>query len=142
MVDKDAPFELFLYGLIVTVFTILGHKLDVEIASAVLGGAAAAGLLLCVLAVLWMRGYRVQRWAFIVLLLLSVLLLIQALLSWLVLMRDPSAKVTPIIVTMLLIFALGQLATVFRSGGKMQSSSEGETRTTDTDARTQDRSTG
>jgi hypothetical protein len=113
--DKDLAIELFLYGIILTAFSFLGHQLQLGIPSAVLWSAAAGGILVSVLAVFVGRGFRVHVWCLATLSLLAVLLIVHAAKSWLGFSRIPSARITAPVISMLSIFALGEIATLLKN---------------------------
>ena len=113
-VKKDVAIDLFVYGLVLVGFSLVGYWRAALVPPALLAAGVVVGVFIATLAVLAARGYGVRQMCVATLVVVLLTLLAQAALSWYRLSRDSPAKGTPMILTMLSIFALGQLAALRR----------------------------
>jgi uncharacterized membrane protein (UPF0136 family) len=114
-VNKDVAIELFLYGLILAVFGLIGYSQKANLPLALLAAGVIGGISVAVLAVLAIQGHRVRNWSIAIVSIIFLCLLAQAALSWYHVVHDSSNKGTPLILTILSFFALGQLASLVRN---------------------------
>ena len=113
-VDKDVAIDLFVYGLVLVGFSLVGFWHAATLPLALLAAGIIVGTFIATLAVLAIQGFRVRRICLATFVVVLFTLLAQAAVSWYRLSQDSSAKRTPMILTMLAFFALGQLASLRR----------------------------
>jgi uncharacterized membrane protein (UPF0136 family) len=114
MVKKEIAIELFLYGLILTVFALVGYGQKVNLLPGVLAAGVIAGISIAVLAILALQGHHVHKWCIAAVSIILLCLLTQAAFSWYGAAHHPSQRGTPIVLTVLSFFGIGQLASLVR----------------------------
>lgn len=113
-VHADVAVEVFLYGLILVIAGFVGHSQKASVPVALLYAGIIGGIAIAILAALAMRGHRVRTWCIAIVLIIFPCLLTQAAFSWYQVICNASERVTPIVLSMLAVFGLGQLGSLLR----------------------------
>ena len=114
--NTNLSVDLLLYGGLLLGLSIVTHQLSPHCAATTLWVGIAGGALSALLAVLGLLGYPVRRWAIVAMTVLSVVLLVQAIRSWLAVEEGAEAvKPVSLIPTLLCVFAVGQLVNLIQN---------------------------
>lgn len=108
--------DLVLYGAMLVGLSILAHRLSPHGVTTTLWVGITGGASSVLLGGLGLRGYPVRRWAIGAMAILSIVLLAQTVFGWLAVKAGvESAKSAALILTVLSVFAVGQLVNLIQN---------------------------
>ena len=127
--NKSLSVDSFLYGGMVLGLSILVHHFCPNAAATTLWFGIPGGALCALLGVLGLRGYPVRRWALATMTILSIVLVAQAIIGWLAVKAGvEAAKSAAMVLTLLWVFAVGQLANLIQNRSGLPFDAEPEDR--------------
>ena len=107
--------DLLLYGVMLLGLSMLAHHLSPHGVATTLWVGITGGASSALLGVLGLCGYTVRRWAIAAMAILSIVLLAQAVIGWLAVKAGvEAAKSGALILSLLLVFAVGQLVNLIQ----------------------------
>jgi len=113
--------DLILYGLILAGLSVLAHCLAPDLVHTTLITGVAGGVLTSLWGVLGLRGFRRRVLPTVTLGVLAVVLLAQTVNAWSAMKTGvPAAKPVAVILTVLAVFAIGQLVNLVQAGRRPQ----------------------
>lgn len=108
--------DLVLYAFMLVGLSILAHHTFPHCDAATLWVGIAGGVLAALLGVFGLRGYPLRRWAIAAITVLSLVLLVQAVSTWLAMKAGvESVKPASLIPTLVCVFAVGQLVNLIQN---------------------------
>jgi len=108
--------DLLLYGGMLFGLSILAHHLSPHVVATTLWVSIVGGTLCALFGVFGLRGYHVRRWAIGAMAILSIVLLAQTVFGWLAVKAGvEAAKSAALILTVLWVFAIGQLVNLIQN---------------------------
>lgn len=113
--DKNQSIDLLVYGLMVVGLNLVAHRIAPGFAGATLILLIAVGVLIMLLSVLGLRGFRRRSWPIVTLIVAAGLLLVLAARAWFAVKSGVDGmKPVAAILSLLLLFAVMQLVTFAR----------------------------
>lgn len=113
--------DLLLYGLMLVGLSLVAHRIAPDFAGTTLTIGVAGGVFTMLWGVLGLRGFRQRAWPIVTLTIVAVLLLVQAVKAWLALRAGGEAlKPVAVILSVLVMFAIGQLMNLAQSGRNLR----------------------
>lgn len=102
--------ELFLYGMLVTIFSVIGHWHTGRVPQAWLAAGIVGGGLISTLAIFAVRQYAIDKLCLVAVAGVLVGLFVLGVELWTAAARREPLTATPLIVTLLAFFGVGQFA--------------------------------